>query len=663
MVASGEGSAHVEGGGPTAAARPGQLPPPSGRFPYHVVNDRRPAALSRRARWAASAACAGLLVAAVATVGRWAGRGGVVLEAAAADLVPETVIVTIPRGTAAGRMFDFDVPGRGEFSALVPADKQPGDQLELKVNGMGAPLEHGHERAVKVHLQSPVGNGAKHVMYEAVVPTSAAHGAHFTVDVPGTGDVTVNIPAGKQPGDTVLFRLPPPEVRGGLPHDSRPVLARIMPAKAGQQLHRSLPKPLRVASPKPPRVASPTPLRIAAPKPPRVSSPVPFPKPPAVLPAGQRTKTAQGQVAAQQPAGAKHPPKSQEVSVQVPVDAGAGEILVVKGSGGNEYEVTVPAGVKPGSSFLAMLPVEPPHAHAAAAAQPAAKARKSATTAMHDVAPGRMTALAGTDLSDAVSSAVTSAVTDAVQEAAVEAEEEEAKKEDTAPAKAPAEAAAAPAPAAETPVATAAPAPAPVPAAAPAPAVSTAPEKAAVAPAPVVAPAEVEPPAAPPQPPAAAPQVPVEAPASVQSPPTAEAAVAAGNEGLGHRNSAEAFDNQEPIAAQEVPEEYEGEAVAAPEASTNQFQVTVYEPLAKPGRRNRGIASTWDPYNEAWKFDASKARAQADFTWLDEPGVWQEIDSYMGHKKPDPRYLSGGFSEEEEQAMHAKEELGQETRR
>ena len=157
---------------------------------------------------------------------------------------------------------------------------------------------------------------------------------------------------------------------------------------------------------------------------------VSYEKPPAVLPAGQRTKTAPEQVAAQQPAGAKHQPKSQEVSVQVPVDAGAGEILVVKGSGGNEYEVTVPAGVKPGSSFLAMLPVEPPHAHAAAAAQPAAKARKSATTAMHDVAPGRMTALAGTDLSDAVSSAVTSAVTDAVQEAAVEAEEEEAKKED-----------------------------------------------------------------------------------------------------------------------------------------------------------------------------------------------------------------------------------------
>lgn len=32
---------------------------------------------------------------------------------------------------------------------------------------------------------------------------------------------------------------------------------------------------------------------------------------------------------------------------------------------------------------------------------------------------------------------------------------------------------------------------------------------------------------------------------------------------------------------------------------------------------------------QAWQFDSSKARAQADFSWLDQPGVWQEIDSYM----------------------------------
>jgi hypothetical protein len=31
---------------------------------------------------------------------------------------------------------------------------------------------------------------------------------------------------------------------------------------------------------------------------------------------------------------------------------------------------------------------------------------------------------------------------------------------------------------------------------------------------------------------------------------------------------------------------------------------------------------------QAWQYDPAKARTQADFSWLDEPGVWQEIDSY-----------------------------------
>ena len=35
---------------------------------------------------------------------------------------------------------------------------------------------------------------------------------------------------------------------------------------------------------------------------------------------------------------------------------------------------------------------------------------------------------------------------------------------------------------------------------------------------------------------------------------------------------------------------------------------------------------------QAWQYDQSKARAQAEFTWLDEPGVWQEIDAYMVSK-------------------------------
>ena len=41
------------------------------------------------------------------------------------------------------------------------------------------------------------------------------------------------------------------------------------------------------------------------------------------------------------------------------------------------------------------------------------------------------------------------------------------------------------------------------------------------------------------------------------------------------------------------------------------------------------MANTWSDYDQAWHFDTAKARAQADFTWLDQPGVWQEIDAYM----------------------------------
>jgi hypothetical protein len=35
---------------------------------------------------------------------------------------------------------------------------------------------------------------------------------------------------------------------------------------------------------------------------------------------------------------------------------------------------------------------------------------------------------------------------------------------------------------------------------------------------------------------------------------------------------------------------------------------------------------------------------------------------FQGHEKPDKKWLTGGFSEEEEQAMHAKDDLEHETR-
>jgi hypothetical protein len=513
------------------------LPLQQGGFSYHVVDRHRSSpALSRRLRGAASLACAGLLVAVSVNIG-YGGSGWtrrVALESVSP--APEKVMVSVPEGVAAGQLFDFDVPGRGEFSAVVPANKSPGKKLELEVNGLGAPIlseaQRPLEEAQKANVRRLVGLEDQYDLYKAVVPESALTDHRFTVDVPGHGEVLLNVPAGKRSGDEIRFSLPPPAVR--LRRDHHPVMARVMAVELA---------------------------------PSRQQAPVTAPAKAAAAPASEETKP-------------------EKVSVQVPAGAVAGEVLVVKGSAGNEFEVTVPTGAKPGSSFLAILPSEPVVARNAAAMRISAAGRTMSLAA----APARTAALAGTDLADAVTSAVTDAVQDAVTEAATQAAQEEAAAPAPAPAPAPAEAPleqAAPAP---VPAAPAPDAPAPDAEAAPpateasSPAVEAAPVAAAAAPQPQ-APAAA---AAPAPAPAASPAVEVVAPKK-------ESEV---KSGLGHRDSADAFANQEPIEAQAVPEEYEGEAILAPEASTNRYTVTVYEPLAKAGRRNRGVASTWDPYNE-----------------------------------------------------------------
>jgi len=259
---------------------------------------------------------------------------------------------------------------------------------------------------------------------------------------------------------------------------------------------------------------------------------------------------------------------------------------------------------------------------------------------------GRTTSLAGQDLADSVTSAVTDAVQDAVHQAATEVAKEKADEAAVAPAPAPAPTEAATVPEVEV----------------------TPPAQEAAPPAEAASPAEPEPPAeavaqAAPEEQAQEAEAQVVASQTEQSEPLERAdAEQEPVAGLGHRDGAQAFVKGEPISAQEVPDEYEGEAMLAPDTSTNQYRVTVYEPLAAAGRRNRGIASTWNENEEAWQFDTSKARAQADLTWLDEPGVWQEIDAYMGHKKPDKKYLTGGFVEEDQQQQHVENNLRSETR-
>jgi len=572
MAAHASGAARAE---PAAAQRAAAGAPPC----YHVVDVRRPRGLARGLRAAASALCAGLLVAASVAVGRgWAGGRATALEAAQRGVLdarivaprprrpaapaaaagtgaPETVLITVPGGAREGQRFYFDVPGRGEYAAVVPEGKVPGDRLELEVTGAGAPIrslaQRPYEDAVRATSVGP--EGVKHIMYKAVVSNAGARNGRFRVDIPGRGLVTVSVPVGKQAGDQFTFQLPPPDVR--LRRDNRPGLAQIV--KAVQEEHAPAQEEHA------PAARAPRQQQEQA--------------PPASVTARQAKPAAPS---TRRPSVAVSKPE--EVRVEVPQGAVAGENLEVQGEGGAEFEVPVPTGVKPDSTFLAILPSEPEPAAAKA------KTMAAAMRAMQGSLAGRMQALAGKEqkltgedsLSDAVTSAVTDAVQDAVQEAATQAASEAA-------AEAPAPAAEAPAPAAEAP-APAAEAPAPAPAAA-APEAATAPEAAAPA-------VEAAPPVEAPAPESAqAPKV------EVVAPEAAEAAPLAGNAedtGLGHRDSSEAFVKGEPIEEQEVPVEYEGEVFPAPDESTNQFQVTVYEPLAKKGRRNRGIASTWDPYNE-----------------------------------------------------------------
>ena len=177
------------------AARPGEY--------YEVVTSRPRVSQARRVRLAATVACAGLLAATAATVGRGGSRGGVALEAQR-----ETVMVTVPRGVRAGQLFDFDVPGRGEFSAAVPPGKGPGDSVELDVAGKGkainSVLQRPLEEAARAGRAGPT--GIKHEMFRAVVPSSALLDGRFTVEVPGKGEVSVALPAGKHPGQQMPGR-------------------------------------------------------------------------------------------------------------------------------------------------------------------------------------------------------------------------------------------------------------------------------------------------------------------------------------------------------------------------------------------------------------------------------------------------------------------------
>jgi len=51
---------------------------------------------------------------------------------------------------------------------------------------------------------------------------------------------------------------------------------------------------------------------------------------------------------------------------------------------------------------------------------------------------------------------------------------------------------------------------------------------------------------------------------------------------------------------------------------------------------------------QAWEYDKAKERP-IDLSWIDKPGVWEDIDSWMGHPKPDKKYLIQGIEAEKDE--------------
>jgi hypothetical protein len=442
------------------------------------------------------------------------------------------------------------------------------------------------------------------------VPEGALVGQKFYFDVPGRGEYGTIVPEGKTPGDVLelevtgsgapirsLAQRPYEDaVRASAvgPKAIKHVMYKTVVSRAGEQNgHFRVDIPGRGL------------VDVAVPAGKQVGDELRFqlPPPDVGLRPDYRPGLAHIVRGVEREQASVTLSKPEEVRVTVPQGVVAGETLEVQGQGGTEFELKVPGSVsgdKPDSTFLAILPSAPEPAAVKTAMggiQRSSLAGRTQALAVED----EKLANGDSSLSDAVTSAVTDAVQEAVQQAATQAA---------------AEAAA---------------------------------ENASAAPAPAV-PAEA---AAPLRPPA----VPAAGAAEAVSP------AGASDDAFGHRDAEEAFNNGQPIVQQEVPDEYEGEAVAGPTASTNHFQVTVYEPVTQKGRRSRGIANTWNFQNEvlcarmvgrawqarawhalasacgglqlltsdvlqAWQYDAAKARTQADFSWLDEPGVWQQIDSY-----------------------------------
>ena len=245
------------------------------------------------------------------------------------------------------------------------------------------------------------------------------------------------------------------------------------------------------------------------------------------------------------------------ISVTVPKGATPGQVIKGKTPAGREFDVAVPAGVKPGKSFLVMVPLE--EDEVALGAAPAADIAEGATEAGAPAVDGEVA-----ELQNMFASGPASQRNAQTAKADAPADPPPAVAEEEAPATA--EATPTPEPAVAAPVepeAASEPAPPPPPTeeAAPPAEPAAAPEEPTPPP---PAPAEEAPPAepvAPPAEPAAAPEPPAETPAETPAEPVAEPPPAEPTPEPTAEPAAE------PTPASEVPAEPAAEAAAAPAAA------------------------------------------------------------------------------------------------
>jgi len=129
------------------------------------------------------------------------------------------VVVPLPPNALPGQVLRVNVPGHGLMSVQVPHGATPGQALEFYV----APPQQMEVKKVRV-----------------VLPQNAVPGQNITVKVPGVGThVTVKVPQGANPGNTVEFMVQVPT--NAVAEDVAPQ----MDQKERQEFLQSLPEDIR----------------------------------------------------------------------------------------------------------------------------------------------------------------------------------------------------------------------------------------------------------------------------------------------------------------------------------------------------------------------------------------------------------------------------------